>query len=447
MTKVHPAAAWEYCIYVYNDQDFGYFDQNGKKYERPNTMSVRYLNSGANGKIQIKLSNAVLGKTHRVRYTVVTTIPGFVNEDRRRNQRSRAVDVYPGGVSTMDNSGEISGYAYGTVSDEPSFMGSGGGTHYKATHKYWYNDMGRQINEQLAWGTVIIDQYYGYGYGLLFRKQGNTGSHEYLHTDALGSVTAITDQDGNTVGTYDYDPYGELMTSSENLGNFGFTGQEVDWETELYHFPARYYEPRWGRFVTPDPWTGMPDDERNLIVQSYNTMNKVYPQVLNMYLYVKNNPVNYVDPLGLSEKGDCKTPDACYNRCITARSFYYDPNISPAYLLAQAGLYAGQYWAERSIDPTNDIGKKVWFTTMGLFASLWTPSTFNFTSSILFLSYGARNSCRTWCMDDGSVGTTTIDYGNAFRVEIHNIGKGANNAPRWHIDSKPFGLRHWPYNF
>jgi YD repeat-containing protein len=106
MTKVHPAAAWEYCVYVTNDQDYGYFDETGKKYERPNTMSVRYLNSGANGKIQIKLSSAVLGKVNRVRYTVATTMPGFVNTDRRRNQRSRAIDVYPGGIRTMDNSGE-----------------------------------------------------------------------------------------------------------------------------------------------------------------------------------------------------------------------------------------------------------------------------------------------------------------------------------------------------
>jgi len=312
MTKVHPAAAWEYCIYVYNDQDFGYFDQNGKKYERPNTMSVRYLNSGANGKIQIKLSSAVLGKVNRVRYTVATTMPGFVNADRRRNQRSRAIDVYPGGIRTMDNSGEIGGYAYGTVSDAPSYMGGGGGIHYKVTHKYWHNDVGRQINDNMAWSSVAVDRYYGYGYGLLFRKQGETGSHEYLHTDALGSVTAVTDADGNVVGTYDYDPYGELLTSSENLGNFGFTGQEVDWETELYHFPARYYEPRWGRFTTPDPikekafYNHIIGDGSFSKYQNPYSMGLNTPSDFNLYLYVMDNPSNLVDPQGLFGLSDIR---------------------------------------------------------------------------------------------------------------------------------------------
>ena len=116
-------------------------------------------------------------------------------------------------------------------------------------------------------------------------------------------------------------------------------GQEIDLETNLYHFPARYYEPYWGRFLTPDPWTGMPDDERNLAVQHYAprsfdfytamaypryrgapmSVNKSDPRVLNSYLYVINNPVKYLDIYGLwFDKDECDTYEDCYEKCINS---------------------------------------------------------------------------------------------------------------------------------
>ena len=62
-----------------------------------------------------------------------------------------------------------------------------------------------------------------------------------------------------------------------------FTGQELDSESGLYYYGARYYDPEIGRFISPDS-----------IVQDYTD-----PQTLNRYSYCRNNPLIYIDPNGL----------------------------------------------------------------------------------------------------------------------------------------------------
>ncbi|MFQ5963836.1 MAG: RHS repeat-associated core domain-containing protein [Candidatus Scalinduaceae bacterium] len=106
----------------------------------------------------------------------------------------------------------------------------------------------------------------------------------FYHTDDLGSVARLTDQEGVTAATYDYDAFGILKSQSFVLENpFTYTGRELDTSTALYYYRARYYEPDLGRFYTPDLVPG-----------------KIHePQSLNPYTYVLNNPVNLTDPMGL----------------------------------------------------------------------------------------------------------------------------------------------------
>ncbi len=159
------------------------------------------------------------------------------------------------------------------------------------------------------------------------RRVGASVNH-YMHSDILGSITSITNASGNVLSTYEYDVYGLLLSgNTDYLDNFGFTGQEIDLETGYYHFPARYYEPYWGRFLTPDPWTGMPDDERNLMIQKYIprtpdvykilahpqffdgpiSIHANHPAMLNLYQYVTNSPVNFTDEHGLFMSPECIT--------------------------------------------------------------------------------------------------------------------------------------------
>ncbi len=68
----------------------------------------------------------------------------------------------------------------------------------------------------------------------------------------------------------------------ERIAKYLYTDQEWEPETELYNYSARLYDPVLGRFITPDSMVPDPYD----------------PQALNRYVYVKNNPLKYIDPSG-----------------------------------------------------------------------------------------------------------------------------------------------------
>ncbi|MBI3572571.1 MAG: RHS repeat-associated core domain-containing protein, partial [Candidatus Kerfeldbacteria bacterium] len=71
------------------------------------------------------------------------------------------------------------------------------------------------------------------------------------------------------------------LTQAPTVQNpYTYTGREWDAETGFYYYRARYYEPKVGRFLQQDPIELEGGD-------------------LNFYAYVRNNPVNYKDPMGL----------------------------------------------------------------------------------------------------------------------------------------------------
>jgi RHS repeat-associated protein len=112
-------------------------------------------------------------------------------------------------------------------------------------------------------------------------KTGSTIN--YYHTDHLGSSSVITDASGNKAEELYYYPYGKTRYNSGSVNlKHKFTGQELDEETGLYNYGARYYDPEIGRFISPDS-----------IVQDYTD-----PQTLNRYSYCRNNPVIITDPSG-----------------------------------------------------------------------------------------------------------------------------------------------------
>lgn len=110
------------------------------------------------------------------------------------------------------------------------------------------------------------------------RVTGSTVRH-YVK-DALGSIIALTDDTGVVKTTYRYDPFGNVSVTGEASDNpLQYTGREND-GTGLYYYRARYYSPELQRFISEDPIGLLGGD-------------------VNYFAYVGNNPVNFVDPLGL----------------------------------------------------------------------------------------------------------------------------------------------------
>jgi RHS repeat-associated protein len=109
---------------------------------------------------------------------------------------------------------------------------------------------------------------------------------EYYHFDLLGSVRAVTDEQGNVIARHDFMPFGEeIAPQFPPTERKLFTGQERDFETGLDYFNARQYRPDLGQFTAPDPMSLVPEP--------------VGSQALGSYTYVSNSPLDSVDPSGL----------------------------------------------------------------------------------------------------------------------------------------------------
>ena len=106
--------------------------------------------------------------------------------------------------------------------------------------------------------------------------------HYYLN-DGRGSVTGQTWYNGMVTHVYQYDPYGQVtLGSTERVDFYGYNAESYNPNTGLEYLRARYYNASKGRFFQEDTYLG----------------NLTDPLTLNRYAYVKNSPLNYIDPSG-----------------------------------------------------------------------------------------------------------------------------------------------------
>ena len=110
----------------------------------------------------------------------------------------------------------------------------------------------------------------------------NSGSYKFLHKDYLGSILAISDDEGNLVEETHFDAWGRLAAGSINLLGRGYTSHEHFDNIGIIHMNGRLYDPLLRRFLNAD----------ENIQDPYNTQN------YNKYSYVLNNPMMYNDPSG-----------------------------------------------------------------------------------------------------------------------------------------------------
>ncbi|WP_029410811.1 RHS repeat domain-containing protein, partial [Treponema pedis] len=131
----------------------------------------------------------------------------------------------------------------------------------------------------------------------------------YYHSDHLGSAQFVTDWRGKQYEHIEYTPYGELWVEETAPGidklPFRFTGKELDEETGLYYYGARYLDPKYSRWLSGDPALGeyIPQAPVNDEAKKHNEnlpgMGGVFNVVnLHVYHYAGNNPVKYTDPDG-----------------------------------------------------------------------------------------------------------------------------------------------------
>jgi RHS repeat-associated protein len=201
------------------------------------------------------------------------------------------IDVGGGWTFTYDATGQQATSAVGGVTnvyDGDRLRGkkteSGVTTHYLRS-----TVLGGQVVAEI---TTSGTWYRGYVYlgNELLAVQQDLAVH-WVHQDPVVKSKRITNSSGTVVSTIELDPWGGETdrNSNEAFQPHKFTSYERDGigSDDAMH---RRYNRWWSRFEQPDPYDG-----------SYNLAD---PQSFNRYAYVQNDPVNFVDPLGLDRFDD-----------------------------------------------------------------------------------------------------------------------------------------------
>lgn len=160
------------------------------------------------------------------------------------------------------------------------------------TRIFHYDLRGHLIAETNQSGQMLAEYIYLGDQFLAMIKPGE--AVYYFHNDHLGTPQVLTDDSQAVAWKAVYTPFGGAVASIQTIDNpFRFPGQYYDSETGLHYNYFRYYNPQTGRYITPDP-IGLEGG-------------------INLFVYVQNNPVNWLDPLGFaacpcSGRGNAPSP-------------------------------------------------------------------------------------------------------------------------------------------
>jgi RHS repeat-associated protein len=296
-----------------------YYDNASRLYKITQGTSTLIGYDNANRRSTLTLPNGIVltygydndSRINSMSYQLGTTMVGSLSyvydAAGRRTQvgGSLAATGFPNAVSSAayDVANEMTGWngttigydANGNISNDGTASYTWNGRNQlisRGATSFQYDSFGRRtlnaagnnllyqgwnVAQELSGTTPVTNQIVG-GIDEFFSTK--SGASYSPITDGLGSVLALTNSSGAIKTQYGYDPFGNTTTAGASSTNvFQYTGREND-TNGLYFYRARYYNPAIGRFISEDP----------IGFQGSGT---------NFYAYVKNNPINLIDPLGL----------------------------------------------------------------------------------------------------------------------------------------------------
>ena len=196
-----------------------------------------------------------------------------------------------GNVTTIANSAGITDLTWDARNRLIGLAGPGGKANfvYDAFGRRASKNISGQLTQYLYDGmnpvlessaNMIANSLTGLGIDEYFsRTESLPAQTNYLFSDALGSVVAMSGSSGNIQSEYTYEPFGKATaTGTSSLNPFQYTGREND-NNGLYYYRARYYHPGLQRFISEDSLGFGAGD-------------------VNLYTYAQNSVTNFRDPTG-----------------------------------------------------------------------------------------------------------------------------------------------------
>lgn len=137
--------------------------------------------------------------------------------------------------------------------------------------------------------------------------------------DGFGTVRQLTNSAGAVTDTWEYDAFGNEISSTGTTPNeMLYRGEQYDPDLGLYYLRARWYNPQTGRFMSRDP----------------NAGNIAIPTSLHKYLYADGDPVDGADPSGRADLLEY------LNRALTALEYYNRENNLSWIKYCESKVYA-----------------------------------------------------------------------------------------------------------
>ena len=266
-----------------NDKDGNTLSEKGLRYE------ARYKYNGQNRMVYSEVTSHA-DRSHTISFYTYdafgrrTTSGNITGQTLRTIYDGKSFDIIREGESFHDSS-LTTRHAPGTaIANATGLMTE----NLETTERYrWVSDGSSTKLRTTQDGYTVQDSRHG-GRGVTLYGNGepvaanistNSGTRSmYLGKDLMGSVRSITLSAGTLEDRYEYDAFGQPYKGDFSDGmNLGYTGKPFDTATGLYNYGFRDYRPQAGRFTTIDP------------IRDGN----------NWFIYVNNDPVNWIDLWGL----------------------------------------------------------------------------------------------------------------------------------------------------